>query len=90
MIRRGPHRPPGVPGDLEDHERDQETDDRIGDRHARGNDGRTGDHADRDEAVNAGVVAVGHEGGAMQPAPGAQPHLRCDLVSDEPDQARRR
>ena len=71
VIRRRPHRPPGIPGDLQDHERDHEPDDRIGDRHACGNDRRTGDHADRDEAVDAGVVTVGHKRGAMQPAPGA-------------------
>jgi hypothetical protein len=64
------YRPPGVPGDLEDDECDYEADDRIGHRHSRCNDGSTRDHADRDETVNTRVVAVGHQGGAMQPAPG--------------------
>ncbi len=50
---------PRVPGDLEDDERDRQADDRVGDLSAESNYDRARDHTERDEAVDAGVVAVG-------------------------------
>jgi hypothetical protein len=38
-----------------------------------------------DEAVDAGVVAVGDEGGAVESFVGASSDLCGDLVSGEPD-----
>ena len=57
---RPPHGMPALPGDLEDDQRDDEADDRVGDGHADRNDCRAGDHADRDEAIDTRVIAVGH------------------------------
>ena len=80
---------PAHPRDLEDDQRDDEPDDRVGDGYAGRNDRRAGDHADRDEAVDTRVIAVGHESRAIELAPGTQPHLRGYLVSDETDHAGR-
>ena len=61
-------RPPRLPGDAEDHRRDGESDQRVGhveserDHHGTENDSET------DVGVGAGVVAVGHEGGAVRVA----------------------
>jgi hypothetical protein len=41
--RRGPHGVPGVPGDLQDHDRDHEPDDRVGDIRAKTNHDRAAD-----------------------------------------------
>src|SRR5438876_4568030 len=46
--------PPGVPGDVQDDERDREADDRVGDGDAERDDGGADDDAEADEAVNAG------------------------------------
>ena len=48
------------------------------------------DDAERDEAVDAGVVAVGDEGRAREASACAQPDLRGDLVADEADQPGKR
>jgi hypothetical protein len=53
-------RPPRIPGDLEDHERDQQADDRVPDLGTKRDDDRAGHHAQRDKAVDASVVAVRH------------------------------
>ena len=79
--------PPGVPGDLQDDEGDREADDRVGDLRAERDDDRAGDDAERDEAVDAGVVAVGDQRRAVEPATAAQPHLGGDLVAEEADHA---
>ena len=54
---------PRVPGDLEDHERDQKADDRIADLPAEADERRARDDAEGDESVHAGMFAVGDEGG---------------------------
>ena len=46
-----------------------------------------GDDAERDEAVDAGVVAVGDQRRAREPPPGAEPNLGGELVADEADHA---
>ena len=50
-----------VPGDLEDHERDRQADDRVTAWEAESDDDRARDDAERDEAVNASMVAVGDQ-----------------------------
>ena len=49
---------PGVPGDLEDDERDGEADDRVGTRETECDQGGADHYSKRHEAVDAGVVAV--------------------------------
>jgi hypothetical protein len=44
--------------------------------------GRVGDHCERDEAVHAGVIAVGDHGRAVETPPRSQPDLCSDLVTD--------
>ena len=71
MPRRGrSDRPPRIPCDVEDDERDREAHDRVGDRSAERDNGSAGDDAEADEAVNAGVVAVGDQSRAVEPPPG--------------------
>src|SRR5581483_5706459 len=53
------HGVPRVPGDLQDHERDREADYRVGDLRAERDDDRARNNPERDEAVDASVVAVG-------------------------------
>src|SRR5215211_5663804 len=77
---------PGVPRDLEDDEGDEQSDDRVGDLGAEGDDAGARDDAERDKPVDAGVVAVSDEGGAREASARAQPDLGCDLVADEADQ----
>ena len=48
---------------------------------------RRRDDGEADEAVGAGVIAVGDQRGALQPPAGAQADHRGDLVADEPDRA---
>src|SRR5918999_5975506 len=78
---------PGVPGDLEDHECDRESDQRVGDWCAEADGDRAGDDAERDVAVGAGVVAVGDQGGAGEFAAAAESDLGGELVAEEADQA---
>src|SRR6266536_1968465 len=78
-------RAPGVPGDLEDHHRDRKADDRITDRGAERNDGRAPNDAQRDEAINPGMVAVSDQRRARQSLPRPQTHLCGQLVSAAPD-----
>ena len=67
--------------------RDGHADDRVGalqpdrDEHGAQHD------AERDEAVDPRVVAVGDECRAVQTTAGAQPHLRRQLVAREADRA---
>ena len=49
---------PGVPGDLEDHDGDDEADDRVAAVEAKRDGDRAADHPERDKAVDAGVVTV--------------------------------
>jgi hypothetical protein len=83
----GADRLEGLPGDAQDHERDCEADERVGDLEAERDGGRGGDDGEGDVAVGTGVVAVGDERGAAELASGAQADLSGDLVADEPDGA---
>ena len=78
---------PGVPGDLEDHECDRESDQRVGDWCAEADGDGAGDDAEGDVAVGAGVVAVGDQGGAGESAAAAESDLGGELVAEEADQA---
>ncbi len=79
---------PRVPGDLEDHSGNREADKRIGDRSAERDDGRAGDNAKGDERVDARVVPISDQGGAVKALSPAQPDSRGDLVPDESDDTR--
>jgi hypothetical protein len=83
------HQTPGVPGDLEDHERDDEADDGITDRGSEGDDDRARDDSERDETIGPSVVAVCDQRGARESATGAESHLGRKFVSGEPDDAGR-
>jgi hypothetical protein len=87
VLGRSLHRPPGVPGDLEDDKRDDEADERVGDGQAERNNGCACNYTDRHEPVNASMIAVGHKSRAMKLSSGAEPHLGGDLVSNETDHA---
>ena len=54
---------PGVPRDLQDHERDRETDDRVGDLRTERDNRGARDHSERHEPVDPRVLSVrGHRG----------------------------
>ena len=76
---------PALPGDVKDDGGYDEADDRVGQVKPERDDGGAGEHAEADEAVDAGVVAVGDEGRTRESPPGAQPDLGGDLVADEAD-----
>src|SRR5438105_15265491 len=78
---------PALPGDAEDDGGDYEPDDRVGQVEAEGNDCGAREDSEADEAVDAGMVSVGDEGGTVQPTSGAQATLGGDLVADEADDA---
>src|SRR3954471_4871775 len=79
------HRAPRVPGDLQDDERDDEADDRIASAEPEGDDDGARDDAERHEAVDTGVVAVGRECRTRKTTACTKSHLRRDLVADEAD-----
>jgi len=56
------HLVPGLPGDLEEDQRDHESDDRVGDLRPKCDRERAEEDAERNEAVGAGVPAVGKPG----------------------------
>ncbi len=62
---------PALPGDAEDDGGDDEANDRIGQVEPERNDRGAGEHSETDEAVDAGVVSVCDERGALQPSAGA-------------------
>jgi hypothetical protein len=67
-----PDDPPRVPGDFHDHDGDREADQRVSAVEADRDEESARDHAERDEAVGAGVLAVGDQGRAAEPAASAQ------------------
>src|SRR5215208_7447885 len=83
----GADRPPRLPGDPQDDDRDREADDRITDLKAERDDDRTRDHCEADEPVDAGMVSIGDQRRARQPPPGAKPDLSGCLVTEEADDA---
>src|SRR5215213_5750204 len=66
-----PYRAPRIPGDLEDHQRDQETDHGIGDVDAESDHCRARDDTERDVPVDTRVVPVGDQRRAGEPPPRA-------------------
>jgi hypothetical protein len=54
------HRPPRVPGDLEDYRRDDKADDRVGDGNAESHHRCAPNNADADEPVNTRMIPIGH------------------------------
>lgn len=81
---------PALPGNAEDDQRDCQADDRVGDRQTQSNHAGTEKHAEGNEAVDTGVVAVGDQSGAVEAMAGAGADLRGYLVADEADQPGRR
>ncbi len=81
----GRHEAPRVPRDLDDHERDDQPDDGICARQSHCDEGSADDHAERDEGIGSGVVAISDESRAGQSPPGTQPDLRGKLVARPPD-----
>ena len=53
----------------------------------RRDEGGAGDHGQGDEPVDAGVVSVGDQRGAVESPAGSEPDLGGDLVADEADHA---
>jgi len=76
-------RTPGVPGDRQDHEGDEQADDRVADGSAERNDGGAGDDPQRDEAVYARMVTVRDQRRTAEPSPAPQTYLGRNLVSQE-------
>jgi hypothetical protein len=76
---------PGIPGDLEDDECDHKSDDRVGDLRAETDNRRTGDDTERDECVDAGMVAVCRQRWAVKSLPSPEPNPGGDLVAHETD-----
>src|SRR5215211_5107589 len=72
-------RAPRVPGDLQDHDGDEQTENRVADRRTKRDHDRACDDAERDEPVDAGVVAVGDQRGARQALP--RPQRTCAASS---------
>ncbi len=79
------HGTPGVPRDLQDYDGQDETDQRVSEREAERDDDGARDDAEGDVAVDAGMVAIGHERGAVEPPAGSQAYTRRQLVPEEPD-----
>jgi hypothetical protein len=78
---------PGLEGDPQDQGGDREADERVGDLDAEGDRSGGRDDSEGHESVDAGVMAVCGEGGALEPGAAAQPDLGRDLVADEADQS---
>ena len=84
------HRSPGLPRDAQDHERDSEADDGVGDWCSECHDDRRGDHRQAHVCVRLGVVPVGDERGAVESATGAQADASCNVVARIPECTGRR
>ncbi len=83
-------RPPRLPSDSEDDERDHERDQRVTHLQSERDDDGAEHDAKTDERVGAGVVAVCAKRGAIEPATRACADLRRHEVTGEADQARER
>src|SRR2546425_9975003 len=66
---------PAFPGDIEDDEGNDKADDWVGEVQPKGNHAGARQHAEADEAVDAGVISVRNECGTVQSTTGAQTHL---------------
>src|SRR5829696_4151456 len=80
-------RAPGIPADLEDHDRDQQTDDRVANLPAESHEGRARDDAQGDETVHAGMLSVGNEGGTAHALARVQTHTCSQFVAQEADES---
>jgi len=80
-------RPPGLPSDPQDDERDREPDQRVAELEAERHDDRAADDSERDESIGACVVAVGDKCRAAEALAGAEADQGGDLVADESDRA---
>lgn len=79
---------PGPPCDAQDDQGDGEADEWIGDLQPKPDDGGGRDDGQRDVGVGAGVVAVGDQRRAGEPAAGARAHDGGHPVAGEPERAR--
>ena len=89
LSRQPSHGPPALPGDSQDHQRDHEPDDRVGERRAQRDETCAGKHAEADEAVGAGMVPVRDQRRAVESPACSRPDLGCELVAGEADHAGR-
>ena len=80
---------PGLPGDAEDDEGDRETDDRVGSLEADSDEYSAYDDSERDEPIDASVLAVSDHRRAREPSASPEPDLSRQLVADEADKPRR-
>ena len=78
---------PRVPRDLQDHKCDCETDEGVRDLSSQSNRRSARDDAERNQAIDARVVAVGDECRAVQLPTRTEAHLRCDLIAKESEEA---
>ena len=84
----GDHCSRRLPDDAEDGDRDEKTDDRVGQRKAEPHTKRTQNHGQTGQPVCAGVIAVGDQRGAVHLATDLDAEDRDRLVADEADHAR--
>jgi hypothetical protein len=82
--------PPRLPGDAEDDAADEEADQRVSGWESGGDQSRARYHAEADVGVGSGVVAVGHESGAVEPLPRSQSDPCGEPIADEADRPRGR
>ena len=80
---------PRLPRDPEDDRREQEADQGIARREARGDHRGARDDSEADVGVSLGVSTVGHERWTVEAIPGTQTDLGGQPVADETDRARR-
>jgi hypothetical protein len=67
------NRPPRLPGDPQDHERDPEADDRIDNWCSARDDDRRGNHSQAHERIGSGMVSIADPRGAAQSSPTTAP-----------------
>ena len=79
-----PHGTPGRPCDPEDNERDPQADEWIGELVTDRYGDRARDHAERDDPVYAGVVAVCDERRTLETPARPQPHLGASSFPRKP------
>ena len=84
------NRPPRVPGDLEYDQCDHQSDNRVCDSQPERHDRSARDYSERDESVDACVITVRDQRGAVEAPAAPKPDLSGDLVPDEADDTRRR
>ena len=78
-------RSPRLPGDAEDHRRDRESDERVGHIESERDHQRTENDSQTDVGVGASVVAIGHEGGAVEASACSRADEGSSHVAEEAD-----